>query len=172
MDYIIFLVAFGAVCTLTALILIDLKHMILPDWLNGLLALLGICFHATLGFKTLEPPAMLYGALLGGGLLLLARYFGNKYYKQDTLGLGDVKLLAAGGVWLGPENIIYAITLGAFAVVCHSIAIALIRASRDNTKPNFHRLLIPAGPGYCVGIFALCVREYASVLGNLLGDLL
>jgi leader peptidase (prepilin peptidase)/N-methyltransferase len=77
---------------------------------------------------------------------------GNAYYKQDTLGLGDVKLLAAAGLWLGVEGVVIALTVGAFAGLLHGIAVGLIQAVRDKRKANFSRLMIPAGPGFCVGI--------------------
>ena len=91
---------------------------------------------------------------MGGGILYVIRMAGNAYYKQDTLGLGDVKLLAAAGLWLGMEGVVFALTAGAFAGLLHGIFVACYRAIKEKTKPNLNRLMIPAGPGFCIGIVA------------------
>lgn len=141
-----------AIITLLALSIIDLRTWLLPNKLNLLFALLGLAFHASLQFSIFEPIQMIYGALLGAGTLLTIRFFGNRYYGQDTLGLGDVKLLGAAGFWLGMEGVVLAMTIGAFMGIIHGVVFALFRAAKEKTKPNLKRLMIPAGPGFCVGI--------------------
>lgn len=69
--------------------------------LNGTLAVLGLAFHFSIEFAFFTPAELIYGALMGAGVLYIVRFFGNRHYKQETLGLGDVKLMAAGGLWLG-----------------------------------------------------------------------
>jgi len=152
LDLLAYLIASGGVLTLIKLSIIDLRTWLLPNWLNILLGLLGLAFHVALAFRILEPADMLYGAILGAGILLFIRHFGNMYYKQDTLGLGDVKLLGASGLWLGMEGVVIAMTIGAFAGLLHGIGFALCRSIKEKSKPNFHRLMIPAGPGFCLGI--------------------
>ena len=97
---------------------------------------------------------------MGAGTLMTIRFFGNMYYKQDTLGLGDVKLLAAAGLWLGVEGVVMAMTVGACAGLLHGIGFALVRAIKEKTKPDLHRLMIPAGPGFCVGIVIACIWKF------------
>jgi leader peptidase (prepilin peptidase)/N-methyltransferase len=144
----------GALGLLLTLTIIDLRTWLLPDPLNLALGLLGISFHALFHFTLLSPFEILAGGVLGAGMLLTVRYFGNRHYKQDTLGLGDVKLLGAAGLWLGPEGVVIAMTMGAFAGLMHGIAVGLARAFKTKSKPDFHRLMIPAGPGFCIGIAA------------------
>lgn len=151
--------AFGVI-TLTTLSIIDLRVWLLPNWLNLIFGLLGIAFHASLEFRILEPAQLLFGALMGGGVLMTIRFFGNMYYKQDTLGLGDVKLLAAAGLWLGVEGVVLAMTAGAFAGLLHGIGFAVVKAIREKSKPDLHRLMIPAGPGFCVGIVIAWIWKY------------
>lgn len=145
---------------LVALSVIDLKTWLLPNKLVLPLALLGVAFHALMRFTLLPAHEMIFGALLGGGILYVIRMGGNAYYKQDTLGLGDVKLLAAAGIWLGIEGVVMAMTVGAFAGVLHGLAFAVIKGIREKTKPNLNRLMIPAGPGFCVGIVIAWVWKY------------
>ncbi len=163
-DYIILTIALLGAINLITLSIIDLRHWILPDWLNATFAILGIAFHWVLGFSMLEPPMLVAGAAVGGGILYVVRAVGNWHYKQDTLGLGDVKLLAAAGIWLGPEDVIIAMTIGAFAGLMHGIGAGLATAIREKAKPDFHRLMIPAGPGFCIGIFAACLWKYWALL--------
>lgn len=161
------LVALAGMVVLVALSVIDFRTWLLPDWLNALLAALGLLFHLSIGFSDIPALHMVYGSLLGAGILFAVRFFGNRHYKQDTLGLGDVKLMGAGGIWLGPEGIVMAITVGAFAGLVHGILVAVFRAIRDNSRPNLHRLMIPAGPGFCFGLLATAIWQFNGVLFNL-----
>lgn len=139
---------------------IDLRTWLLPNKWVATLALLGIAFHAFMRFHLLHIDQMIFGALVGGGILYLIRMGGNAYYKQDTLGLGDVKLLLAAGLWLGVEGVIIAITAGAFAGLLHGIFYALFKAAKEKSPVSLKRLMIPAGPGFCIGIAVAWVWLY------------
>lgn len=161
------LVALAGLAVLVTLSIIDFRTWLLPDWLNALLAVFGLLFHLSIGFTAMPALSMLYGAALGSGILFAVRFFGNRHYKQDTLGLGDVKLMGAGGLWLGPEGIVMAITVGAFAGLIHGILVAVFRAIRDGNRPNLNRLMIPAGPGFCFGLLATALWQFDGILFNL-----
>jgi leader peptidase (prepilin peptidase)/N-methyltransferase len=152
LDLLPYILIASGIITLFTLSIIDLKTWLLPNKLNLLFAILGIAFHASIQFTIFEPMQLLYGAMLGAGTLLTIRFFGNKYYGQDTLGLGDVKLLGAAGFWLGVEGVVLAMTIGAFMGILHGVGFAVTRAIKEKTKPNLKRLMIPAGPGFCMGI--------------------
>ena len=152
MEFLAVLSALAGLGVLVTLSVIDLRTWLLPNpWVLAL-ALLGIAFHAFLHFSYLSVHEMIYGTLVGGGILYVIRMCGNAYYKQDTLGLGDVKLLSAAGLWLGIEGVVIAMTLGAFAGVVHAIVYAIWKMLREKTPLNLKRLMIPAGPGFCIGI--------------------
>jgi prepilin signal peptidase PulO-like enzyme (type II secretory pathway) len=92
-------VMIAAMPVLAALAAIDFEHMILPDWLNAMLAMLGLAFIAATGAGDM-PEAMIaacvYAALawgLGWGM--------RQLLKKDALGMGDVKFFAVAGLWLG-----------------------------------------------------------------------
>lgn len=147
---ILLIIASGILVTLS---IIDLKTWLLPDPLNLFLAITGICFHLITKFEILPPHDLIFGAIAGAGLLYVIRIGGNVYYKQESLGLGDVKLLGAAGLWLGLEGTIIAIVIGAAAGVIHGIILAGIIAYKEKTRYSLQRLMLPAGPGFCVGIF-------------------
>jgi len=144
----------AALAVLAALSAIDLKTRLLPNALVLLLAALGVLFHLSTGFALTSPLYSVAGAATGYGLLWTIRFFANQYYGQDSLGLGDVKLLGAGGLWLGPDGVLLAITLGAFAGLVHGVAVGLYTAARTKSPVNLHRLAIPAGPGFAAGLIA------------------
>jgi leader peptidase (prepilin peptidase)/N-methyltransferase len=145
----------GAVGLLAALSVIDLRVRLLPNRLVAPFALLGVAFHLLTGFAFLTPFSMLLGGALGFGLLWLVRRIANSIYKQDALGLGDVKLIGAAGLWLGIDLIMLAISLGAFFAALHGVGVALYEAAKTKTRPSFRRLQIPAGPGFAAGILVI-----------------
>lgn len=55
----------------------------------------------------------LLGMLAGGGVLWLIGKGGSALYGRDAMGFGDVKLLAAGGGFVGPGAILVALVIGA-----------------------------------------------------------
>ena len=71
------------------------------------------------------------------------------------MGLGDVKLMAAGGVWLGLEGAITALCVGAFAGLLHGIFVLLYARMRHGRSESFRDMTIPAGPGFCIGLAAV-----------------
>lgn len=143
---------FIAIVILITLSIIDLKTWLLPNPLNLALAITGLSFHFLTGFEILPPHELIFGSLLGAGLLYFIRMGGNAYYKQESLGLGDVKLLCAAGLWLGVEGTIIAIVLGAAAGIVHGIILAGVISAKNKTPYSLKRLMLPAGPGFCVGI--------------------
>ena len=151
-DVLPFLCFFSIAGVLIAHTVIDLRHWILPDKLNIALAVLMIGLHFIYNFQILSPLFMGLGAVLGGGLLLLVRAGGNAHYKTESMGLGDVKLLAAAGLGLGPLGTVMAITLGSAAGLVHGLVWGYFSAKKDGVAFDPRGLKFPAGPGFCVGI--------------------
>jgi len=159
----------GALLTLLILSWIDLKAYLLPNAWVGLLAALGVAFHCINGFELITVHQMAYGGLCGFWTLYIIRAIGNWHYKQDSLGLGDVKLLAAGGLWLGIEGVFFAITVGAFAGLIHGIIYAAALAIKTKQPMNVRMLRIPAGPGFAVGLIMVGAYQYRDLIVQALG---
>lgn len=137
---------------LILLAIIDFKTFLLPNIYVAPFSLLGLAFHGLTDFYFLSLTAVLIGGIGGFTVLYLIRMAGNKYYKQDSLGLGDVKLLGAGGLWLGFENVMIAMTIGAFLGLLHGLAYALHLKLKTSEAFSLTRLTIPAGPGFVGGL--------------------
>jgi len=139
---------------------IDLQVRLLPNPLVLALALLGLAFHAATTFYYAPPKDLLIGALIGGGSLLLIRTIGNYIYKDDTLGLGDVKLLAAEGLWLGAEDTILALIFGALAGLAHGLFMLGLTRYHKQTTETLSTFSIPAGPGFIVGFLIVALEKF------------
>lgn len=160
-----------ALCLVVALILlvilsiIDLKVRLLPNVYVLPFAICGVIFHITTNFSFLPSPHdMLIGGIVGFLMLFLLRAAANRYYGQDALGLGDVKLMGAAGLWLGIDGVLFAMTVGALAGLIHGLGYAALIALRDKTPLSLGRLEIPAGPGFALGIIVVAGWYYHGVL--------
>ena len=154
-DILTLLCILAAIGLLVALSAIDLKHWILPDELNFALGLCALLFHFTSGYLFMDIKGMLLGGAAGAGILYVIRHFANRHYGRDTLGLGDVKLLGAAGLWLGLDGVLQAVTLGALAGLVHGVIYACYMHCKHKTPFSLSNLSIPAGPGFAVGILAV-----------------
>ena len=141
------IICIATIALLAILTYIDLRDRLLPNIYVFPFALLGIAFHALTEFRLCTPESMALGALAGAGTLLLIRTAANAYYKKDTLGLGDVKLMGAAGLWLGLDHIFLALAIGAGLGVIHGLAYAFVKKEK-----TLSTLSIPAGPGFIGGI--------------------
>jgi leader peptidase (prepilin peptidase)/N-methyltransferase len=123
---------------LLALARIDLAHGLLPDLLTLPLALAGI------GWTALDDPARVPAALLGAaagfGVLAGLGWAYRRWRGRDGLGLGDAKLLGAGGAWLGIEAL--PLTVGLAAVT----ALVAVLACRLAGRPLDRDRAVPFGP--------------------------
>lgn len=96
---------FALLCALCAAIAwIDIRHGIIPDWLNLAIAVLGLLRIFLAGDTSDAVTALGEGAVIGAVFWLLRRlYFA--FRGIQGLGLGDVKFLTAAGIWVGVAGI-------------------------------------------------------------------
>jgi len=111
---------------LLAIALIDLEHRIIPDRLTVPLLVLGLTWRSFQG----ELPSALGGLLAGGGPLLAAALL----YPRG-MGLGDVKLLAAVGVFLGWRKVLLTLFGGSLLGVL--VVLPLLLAGKIDRKTPF-----------------------------------
>jgi len=84
---------------------IDYSQRRVPNWLNLAILVAGFVVQAMyFGWSGMETGAM--GMLMGFGVLIVP-------WMMHGMGAGDVKLMAAIGVWLGPLLTLYSFALGA-----------------------------------------------------------
>jgi leader peptidase (prepilin peptidase)/N-methyltransferase len=133
----------GLGMTLLALALIDTHYLILPDGLVGIVALLGL---ATAWLRPLSyagmVDAIMAAALFGGGFLA-CRAVHRAVRGIEGMGLGDVKLAAAGGLWVGVQGIAPALLIATGT----TLVTILLLGTAGNRR-------VPFGPGLALGIYA------------------
>lgn len=123
---------------------IDMRHYLLPNSLTLPLIFLG------LGFTGFYFPESLFdaivGAVAGYGLFAFIRWAYLHFRHIEALGLGDAKLLAAAGAWVGwqglPNIILLASVMGLLVGV---IFFAMGKRSSVNGQ-SLHRMKLPFGP--------------------------
>ncbi|HVF61467.1 MAG TPA: prepilin peptidase [Thermoanaerobaculia bacterium] len=144
---------------LVALAVIDLEHLYLPDriTLPGIAA--GIAVQPWIDWVGWRGA--LFGAALGGGLLLALYGLWYLLRGEEGLGLGDVKMLAMLGAFLGWRGVVVTLFCGSLAGAVAGLI--LIRAGRGHTKTK-----LPFGTFLALGgLVALFAGE--RLLGAYLG---
>jgi leader peptidase (prepilin peptidase)/N-methyltransferase len=123
------LVRVAFACALIVLFVTDLQHKILPNSIT----LPGIAIGFACSFFL--PPGWrdsLIGIVVGGGVLLA---IAEGYYhirKEEGLGMGDVKLLAMIGAFLGWKLVLLTLVLASFSGSL--IGVAMIASKRGDMK--------------------------------------
>lgn len=136
---------------LIALTMIDIDTFRLPDVLVGILAATGLVKILV----TAEPVFWnaLIGAVGAGGIFFLIAYF-----YPDGMGLGDVKLVAALGIYLGFPAVFYAVFIASlFGVLAGGINLLFRKKSLRDP--------IPFGPFLAAGAAVILLgKDYFSIL--------
>lgn len=155
---------FIAACALVVIFFIDLDHMIIPDELTAVVAIVGLAFDgyrlAVLGcdqaVKFAESigsqqyliylPRSLVGLVMAGGLFLFIAWLSQAVFKKPAMGMGDVKLAAAMGAILGPGYLflsyfVLSILIGAIV----SVLLIVLRLRRRRDYVPFGPMMAIAG---------------------------
>jgi leader peptidase (prepilin peptidase) / N-methyltransferase len=135
-------VAFAFACALVVVSTIDLDHGIIPDVISLPGILVGLALSALVpgGVGLWDAFA---GALLGGGLLWAVAAVYQRAAGIEGLGLGDVKLLAMIGAFLGWQSLPAVLLVASFTGSIGGLA--LIASRRGRTRAC--RVLRVLGPG-------------------------
>ena len=94
------MITFGLFVSLITLTWFDFDHYRIPNWISYPLIVAGLALAYGKGFNNLAWHG--FGAALGYGLIWGLNAYWKKRNGQDGIGMGDAKLLAAAGAWLGP----------------------------------------------------------------------
>ncbi len=151
-------------CALVLIFFIDLDHMIIPNELTVLVAVIGLAFDgyrlAVFGRQeaiilaeqiggqhySAYLPRSIVGLVVAGGLFLFIAWLSQAILKKPAMGMGDVKLAAAMGAILGPGYLfasyfILAILIGAGI----SLLLILLRLRRRRDYIPFGPMMAIAG---------------------------
>lgn len=117
---------------------IDFEHQIIPDVLSIPMVLatpLVVYLHPDLDWKS-----ALIGVLIGGGSLYTVAWLYYLIRRDYGLGMGDVKLLAAIGGWLGYQSILTTIFWGSILGSFIGLGVIIFKRKMDL------KIRLPFGP--------------------------
>lgn len=158
------------VADLVAIALIDLDTMRIPDALSLPPIVLGLLLALTASHVTgVTLEESILGAVIGGGTLLLVTWSYFAITKREGMGLGDYRLLAMVGAFLGWRSLLFLLVASAlqgivFAVVARVAKLELPDPGPDDEEdeveeqeaegseplpapePSFRHMAIPFGP--------------------------
>ena len=133
--------------------LTDLQHMLLPDKLTLSLLWLGLISNIAGLLPSVPTDRAIAGAAVGyTSLFLLSRGY-RLIAKREGLGLGDAKLLAALGAWLGIDRLPVVILL-ASCLALTALLTSWIYTGRDPGKP------FPFGPALAFAGWAVFLWQH------------
>jgi leader peptidase (prepilin peptidase)/N-methyltransferase len=137
-----YLIYLAFVSALIAVTVIDLYHQIIPDVIS--LPGIGVGLLASTVLPGRSIIDSLLGAALGAGILAGLRKLWEVLRKVDAMGLGDVKLLAMIGAFLGWKSVLLTVMLSAFFGSVSGLLVMVLQKKGLNQE-------IPYGPFLALG---------------------
>lgn len=132
---------------LIVLTFIDLDHQIIPDGLNLLIAVGGLVSLALgrISGNGLTIGQAALGVFIGGGFFLVIAIVSN-----GGMGGGDIKLMAALGLWFGWQGILLVMFLS--FMIGGIVSVGLLIARKAGRKQ-----MVPFGPFIAIGAYLTAV---------------
>ena len=136
---------------------IDLRSGIIPNWLNIAIAAAGLARVTLLENLTAAFVAGGEGIAVGAVVWLL-RWLFFSLRKYQGLGLGDVKLLAASGIWIGAAGVPVQLLVASLSALLAAAILRLGGRSIGRTTS------LPFGPFLVLGlVIAVWIEESAGL---------
>ena len=147
---------------LFSVVVIDYRLQIIPNRLNLTMFEIGLIFCFLYGLSNVAISInMLFGMLAGGGIFLGITLLGGLVYGKEAMGLGDVKLMGALGLYFGLTNIIIVALLSFLIGAILSIILLVTRIKKSDEY-------IPFGPFIVIGAFITIFVPYSIIVTILL----
>ena len=147
----LWLLSFGAVLIWCSLY--DFWHFIIPDL--GVLILVGLGTAWALSIYGSLPLALVLSGLLWAATLWALRSAFRVLRGIETLGIGDIKLIGALGLWLGPLATAHALLIASLSAICFLVIIK-IWTLRD---VPITEIALPFGSFLCLSAWAIWFIE-------------
>ena len=146
---------------LLSALIIDYKLQIIPNRLNLTMFEVGIIFTFLYGLSNVAISInMLLGMLAGGGIFLGITLLGGLVYGKEAMGLGDVKLMGALGLYFGLTNIVI---LALISFLIGAILSIILLATKIKKMDEY----IPFGPFIVLSAFIVIFVPY-DIITNIL----
>jgi leader peptidase (prepilin peptidase)/N-methyltransferase len=127
------------VAAMVALVFIDFDHQILPNSITLPGAAIGLALAGPRAEISFVDAAL--GALLGAGLLFLVAEAYFRLRKVEGLGMGDVKMMAMVGAYVGWKGVLLTLFLGSLSGTFVGVAVMASSKGGLRTKLPFGTFL-------------------------------
>ena len=146
---------------LVALAFLDAEHLWLPNWLTMPGIALGLV-NAMVAVGSarkisIEQPGMLIvaldwtvGVIAAAGLILIIRWAYWLIRRREGIGLGDAKLMAMLGAWLGLSGALLSFGIGVVLGALFSLVVLAIPSTRRESD-TWLAAKLPLGTFLCIG---------------------
>lgn len=147
---------------LLAAFAIDYRLQIIPNRLNLAMFEIGLLIAFIYGWSNIAITInMLLGMLAGGGIFLLITLIGGAIYGKEAMGLGDVKLMGALGLFFGLSNIVIISLLSFLVGAILSILLLVTKIKKTDEY-------IPFGPFIVIASFISILVPFDIILNVLM----
>ncbi len=141
---------------------IDYRLQIIPNRLNLTMAEIGLVIAFIFGTSNVAITIdMLLGMLAGGGIFLIITLVGGLIYGKEAMGLGDVKLMGALGLYFGLANIV---VIAIMSFLIGAILGIILIASKIKKSDEY----IPFGPFIVIAVFISIFIPFDVLVGSLM----
>ena len=141
---------------------IDYKLQIIPNRLNLTMFEVGIVIAVLYGTSNVAITIdMLLGMLVGGGIFLAITAIGGLIYGKEAMGLGDVKLMGALGLYFGVSNIL---VISVMSFLIGAILGIILIVSKIKKSDEY----IPFGPFIVIATFITIIIPFNILLNVLM----
>lgn len=137
---------------------LDMKYMIIPDTSSIIIFISGIVKLVT-DFSFENCINSLIGLAVGGLFFYIINVVFEFFTKQTGFGFGDIKLLAAIGLFLGYKDIIVIMIMSVFLSALFSIVFLIINWIRK-IKEEY----LPFGPFIVISTLVICIIPGAKII--------
>ena len=141
---------------------IDYRLQIIPNRLNLTMFEVGIVIAFLYGTSNVAITIdMLLGMLVGGGIFLAITAIGALIYGKEAMGLGDVKLMGALGLYFGVSNILI---ISVMSFLIGAILGIILIVSKIKKSDEY----IPFGPFIVIATFITIIIPFEILLNVLM----
>ena len=125
--------------------IVDLKEQIIPNRLNLLIFEIGLIITFLYGFSNINIAInLILGMFAGAGIFMLITLIGGLIAGKEAMGMGDVKLMGALGLFFGLQNIVVISVLAFLIGAIVSIVYMIVKRKTANTYIPFGPFIVVA----------------------------
>lgn len=134
---------------------IDFKMQLIPDTIQ---AFLGICGFINILYQIISVGIMkgiyyILGGIIGAGIFYILGLLGKTIFKKESMGFGDVKLMAGIGMIFGAKEVLIITLISFFISAVISILLIVLRVKSIDSY-------IPFGPFIVIASVAVMFTGY------------